>query len=189
MKYGPETEKADNRRRNEFFYYKYFNGEGLDIGYKGSLKDSHPIYNSIGIDTDYPGYDGKTLPFANESKDFVYSSHCLEHISDYKQAIQEWYRVIKINGYLIITVPHQFLYEKKKNLPSQFNEDHKRFYTPASLLKEVEESLIPNSYRVVYLQDCDQFFNYDIPPGTHSCGEYQIELVLKKIQTPTWTLK
>lgn len=189
MSYGPETNKAHLRRSFENFYYLYTKGNGLDIGYKGSLKDADPIINSIGIDTDYPGYDGIILPFSDNSKDFVYNSHCLEHISNYKDTIKEWFRVIKIGGYLIITVPHQFLYEKKLNLPSRYNEDHKRFYTPASLLKEVEESLEPNTYRIEYLKDCDQYFDYSIPPEQHSNGEYQIELVIKKIEKPNWDIK
>jgi SAM-dependent methyltransferase len=188
-KYGPESDKAHDRRLRENFYTNYLIGSGLDIGYKGSLKDADPIWNATGIELDYPGYDGKILPFPDNSQDFVYNSHCLEHIADYKQAIREWYRVIKTGGFFIITVPHQFLYEKKLNLPSRYNGDHKRFYTPASLMKEVEESLIPNSYRVEYLKDCDEGYDYSVVPETHACGEYQIELVLKKIQTPTWIIK
>lgn len=188
-KFGPETAKANRRRDYEGFYHKYCHGKGLDIGYRGSMQDADPIHNAYGIEFDTPGYDGKNLPFLNESQDFVYNSHCLEHISDYKQVIKEWFRVIKTNGFLIITVPHQFLYEKKLNLPSRYNEDHKRFYTPASLLKEVEESLEPNTYRIEYLKDCDEGFDYSIPPEQHSNGEYQIELVIKKIQKPKWDIK
>lgn len=187
--YGPETQKAHERRFREWFYFKYCQGKGLDIGYQGSDKNHEPIENAIGVDTDYPGYDGKSLPFFDEEVDFVYSSHCLEHIEDYKQALQEWMRVIKFGGYLIITVPHQYLYEKKAFTPSNFNEDHKRFYSPGSLLIEVENSLEVNSYRVEYLKDCAEGFDYSIPPELHSSGEYQIELVLKKIQVPKWMIK
>lgn len=186
---GPETSKACDRRSKEGFY-KYLEGTGLDIGYKGSVKDADPIVNNaIGIDTDYPGYDGVHLPFASETRDFVYNSHCLEHIKDWKEAIREWMRVVKIGGYLIITVPHMYLYEKKASLPSRWNGDHKRFYTPGSLMIEVENALSPNSYRVVYLKDCDEGFDYNIGPTNHSCGEYQIELVLKKIKCPNWEIE
>src|SRR5436305_812127 len=63
-----------------------------------------------GVDVDYPGYDGIHLPFPDESQDAVYNSHCLEHIANYHDALLEWYRVLKIGGYLIIVVPHQHMF-------------------------------------------------------------------------------
>ena len=187
---GPETEKAHVRRIKTGFVARYLQGHGLDIGYRGGIIDADPIMpDAIGIDLDYKDYNGITLPFPNESQDFVYSSHCLEHIEKEIDAIHEWLRVVKINSFLIIVVPHQYLYEKKLSLPSVFNSDHKRFYTPGSLLSVVEEALPPNSYRVRLLRDCDDDFNYSIPPGQHSFGEYQIELVLQKIKLPTWSLQ
>jgi SAM-dependent methyltransferase len=140
------------------------------------------------VDTNYEGYDGRTLPFPDNSQDYVYSSHCLEHIADYQQAIKEWYRVVKVGGHIVTVVPHKYLYEKKEQLPSNWNEDHKRFYTPASLLQEFEQTLEPNSYRVRLLEDGDTGFNYSIPPEKHSSGEYEITLVIQKIQPPTWKL-
>lgn len=165
-------------------------GVGLDIGYSGYLSNVVPILESaIGVDTNYPGYNGLVLPFGNESQDYVYSSHCLEHISDYKAIIQDWHRVTKINGHIIIIVPHMYLYEKKADLPSKWNGDHKRFYTPGSLLIEVENSLEPNTYRVRLLEDGDKNFNYTIGPSKHSDGQYEITLILQKIQEPRWKLK
>lgn len=188
MKYGPETQSAHERRVREGFYEKYCQGEGLDIGYKGSYKEAQPVDNAIGVELDYPGYDGLTLPFPDDSKDFVFSSHCLEHIDNYQHVIKDYFRVLKVGGYLLISVPHMFLYEKKREKPSRWNGDHRRFYTPASLMSEIEESLEPNTYRVRLLKDCDEGFNYILGPMTHSCGEYQIELVLEKINKPIWDL-
>jgi predicted SAM-dependent methyltransferase len=164
-------------------------GIGLDIGYSGYITNVLPILpTAIGVDVNYPGYDQKTLPFKTESQNYVYSSHCLEHIEDYKQAIREWYRVTKYLGHVVIVVPHKYLYEKKNSLPSRWNADHKRFYTPASLLKEVENSLDPNTYRVRLLEDGDQNYNYSIPPETHSDGQYEITLVIQKIRPPNWII-
>lgn len=187
--FGPETQKAHERRVKDGFYKKYCQGQGLDIGFAGATGGTKPITNAIGIDKDYPGYDGIQLPFDKESKDFVYSSHCLEHINDYQSAIKEWHRVTKINGFIIITVPHQYLYEKRAVLPSRFNEDHKRFYTGGRLLTEIEKSLDPNSYRVIYLRDCAAEYDYNVPPDVHSSGEYQLEVVLQKIKGPAWKIQ
>jgi len=85
-------------------------------------------------------------------------------------------------------VPHQFLYEKKCNLPSRWNADHKRFYTPATLLCEFEAALQPNTYRVRHLCDNDQNYTYHIGPEAHAGGGYEIEFVVQKIDKPHWNL-
>lgn len=188
-KVGEESQRTYYTKLATGFFDKYMSGNGLDIGFAGYLDNIEPILpTAIGVDTNYPNYDGKILPFVCNSQDYVYNSHCLEHIQDYKQAIQEWYRVTKVNGHIVIVVPHQFLYEKKKSLPSKWNDDHKRFYTPSSLLKEIEDSLEPNTYRIRLLEDGDSHFNYSIPPHTHSDGQYEITLVIQKITPPTWKL-
>jgi SAM-dependent methyltransferase len=59
----------------------------------------------------------------NESYDFVFSSHSLEHIANPLKAICEWLRIIKNNGHIIIIVP-----EKSDSF------DHKRNYSKFSTL-------------------------------------------------------
>jgi SAM-dependent methyltransferase len=188
---GVEARKTIALKFADGFVQRYLSGSNiLDIGYKGYISDVVPIVpQATGIDLDYPGYDGRTLPFADASQDAVYSSHCLEHIADYRQAIGEWFRVVKPGGYLIIVVPHQFLYEKRSGLPSRWNEDHKRFYTPGSLMTEVEQSLRPNTYRLRQLADNDLDYNYAIGPTQHAGGCYEIELVVQKLAPPHWELE
>jgi SAM-dependent methyltransferase len=189
-KVGEESSKSFERRLLNGFFGKYMFGKGLDIGFAGYIPDVHPILpDAIGVDINYPGYDGRTLPFPDLSQDYVYSSHCLEHISDWKNAIREWYRVVKVGGHIVTVVPHKYLYEKKDKLPSRWNEDHKRFYTPASLLQEFEQVLEPNSYRVRFLEDGGEGFDYSLGPYIHSCGEYEITLVIEKILKPEWVIK
>lgn len=189
-KLGAEVSKSHLNRINNGFYVKFMKGIGLDIGYKGYNNDIIPVLQTaIGIEQDYPNYDGLNLPFESNSQDYVFNSHVLEHISNYKDTIKEWFRVIKEDGHLVIIVPHKFLYEKKNELPSQWNGDHKRFYTPGSLLKEIEESLEPNSYRIAHLRDNDDYFDYKIKEDKHSGGCYEIELVVKKIKKPEWNLR
>lgn len=187
---GPEAAKSYAARRESGFFDRYLSGAAiLDIGYRGADLEALPITeNAIGIGLDYPGYDGLTLPFPDHSQDAVFSSHCLEHLPNPEQTIREWYRVTKIGGFIIIIVPHQFLYEKKLVPPSKWSDEHLRFYTPATLLKEVELALRPNSYRVRRLADNDLWFDYGIGPEEHSFGCYEIELVLQKIPLPAWKL-
>lgn len=185
---GPETSKNHKRREAEGFYSKFLSGDSiLDIGYRGGDPNSVPITEkATGIELDYPGYDGRHLPFETNSQDSVFASHCLEHIEDYKTVLADWYEVLKIGGYLIIAVPHRDLYERKATLPSHFNHDHKRFYTPASLLTEIEESLPVGGYRIRALKDVDTGFDYGVLPDRHAKGSYEIELVIQKIALPTY---
>jgi SAM-dependent methyltransferase len=67
----------------------------------------------------------------NESYDFVFSSHSLEHIANPLKAINEWLRIIKNDGHIIIIVP-----EKSVCF------DHKRNYsTFSTLLTQYEKDV------------------------------------------------
>jgi SAM-dependent methyltransferase len=187
---GHESRKTYAEKIANGFFAKYLSGEAiLEIGYKGYVDGTVPIVpQAIGIDVDYPGYDGVQLPFPDESQDAVYSSHCFEHIQEYQAVLREWYRVLKVGGYLIIVVPHQHLFERRRHLPSRGNIDHKRFYTPASLLREIEEVFPPNTYRIRHLMDNDTGFDYSVTPREPGVGCYEIELVLEKRKKPAWEL-
>ena len=185
---GPETAKGDERRRREGFYDRYLSGDNvLDIGYRGGTPDACPVTpKAIGVELDYPGYDGMRLPFPDNSQDAVFASHCLEHIRDYRAVLRDWFRVVCIGGFVVIAVPNKYLYERRAGLPSRFNGDHRRFYSPASLLAEVEQALPEGQFRVRSLRDVDDLFDYGIPPSEHSAGSYEIELVIEKIAAPAY---
>lgn len=66
----------------------------------------------------------------NECYDFCFSSHTLEHIANPLKAINEWLRIIKNGGHLIIIVPeksvcfdHKRNYSKFSTLLSQYEKD------------------------------------------------------------------
>jgi SAM-dependent methyltransferase len=185
-----EASRTFKEKLKNGFFSTYMAGEVIiDVGYRGVYPDPVPILpHAIGVDLDFPGYDGATLPFPDGSVDTVHSSHMLEHVVDYRATIRDWHRIVRFGGFIVCVVPHQFLYEKKRALPSLWNDGHKRFYTPASLLREFEESLEPNTYRVRHLRDNDEGYTYDIGPEAHSGGGYEIELVVQKIPEPKWHL-
>ena len=90
------------------FFSTYMAGEvTIDVGYRAAFEDAIPILpHAIGVDLDYPGYDGKKLPFADESIDTVYSSHMLEHVTDFRTTIRDWHRVVRSRGFIVCVVPH-----------------------------------------------------------------------------------
>lgn len=187
---GREASKSFSAKVYSGFFKNYLSGARiLDIGYRGGFGDAEPIVpQAIGIDLGYPGYDGIHLPFADDSQDAIYTSHCLEHMDQLHAVIREWLRVLKIGGYAVIVVPHQYLYERRVDLPS-YHPGHKHFFTPSKLLALIEEALPPNLYRVRHLADNDLFYDYSLGTDTHPVGCYEVELVLEKIQAPAWSLK
>lgn len=71
------------------------------------LKDKFSSYTSadfIRKDVDYR-VDITNLPFENESFDFVFASHVLEHIKDDNKALSEIARTLKHGGIAVLPVP------------------------------------------------------------------------------------
>ena len=66
--------------------------------------------------------------FVKEQFDFVYSSHCLEHMHDPRATILDWWKLVKPGGHLFVVVPDEDLYEQGV-FPSRFNSDHKATFT------------------------------------------------------------
>ena len=177
-----ETFKSKERRLREGFFEKYCQGEGLDIGWGGDLLAPNcSVWDIENGDAQY--LEG----IKNETFDFVYSSHCLEHVRDVRVALQNWFRVVKKGGYLIVAIPHRDLYEKKKCLPSRWNSDHKHMFligkseAPDTLdiVEEIRLSL--DNYDIKYVKTCDEGHTIT-DPLIHSDGEYQIELVIRKMK-------
>jgi hypothetical protein len=178
--YAGETAKARARRLREGFFDKYCAGRGLDIGYGGDLLSG----NCTGWDLEHG--DAQLLDrIEQESFDFVYSSHTLEHVADASEALRNWYRAVKPGGHLILFVPDRDLYEKKLTLPSRWNPDHKRFFLldqdgpPDTVgLLTLIDKIIPDA-TVVSARRCADGHTI-VDPLRHSDGEYSIEVVVRK---------
>ena len=187
---GPEVHKTLAARIDEGFFERFLSGSNvLDIGFRGSDRANLPIVPwAVGVDQDFPGYDGTTLPFEDQSQDAVHSSHCLEHIPNPKGALAEWFRVLRIGGFLVLTVPHQQLYERKPVPTSRWGgNEHLRFYTVSSLTKEIEDALPVGEFRYRSVRDNDSGFDYDLSPTEYPGGCYEIEAVLQRISRPRYS--
>lgn len=74
---------------------------GLDIGCKDW---TYP--GATGIDNN-PGLNAHELdPFEDGSVDYVFSSHCLEHLERWQEALALWCRKIRQGGHLFLYLPH-----------------------------------------------------------------------------------
>ena len=119
----------------------YLKGRGVDIG-AGSFKvlphvisvDNGHHDRAFGIHSKpdiYAEADDLGV-FADQSMDFVYSSHTLEHVVDYKKTLQEWWRLVKVGGYLVLYLPHKEFYP---NIGQEgANADHKHDFYPEDII-------------------------------------------------------
>lgn len=178
-----EPNRTFDEKLNNGFWDKFIrSGIVLDIGYKGHDNFTPIFRDAIGLDLDTPGYDGKHIPFNDYGVGTVFTSHLLEHIADYGFFLRECFLVLKYHGTLILVVPLMNSYERKPTPPSYYNTDHKRFYTSARLLYEIETSLPRNIYRILHLQELFSLSDLSLHLGSHAAGPYEIECVLEKIK-------
>lgn len=128
-----ECSKSIARRLADVnFTSRYFVGSGLDIGGK---PDPLALYAELfcrmeRVRTwDWEDGDAQFLALvADDSIDFIHSSHCLEHLQQPHEGLANWVRAVKPGGHLIITVPDEDMYEQGV-WPSTFNLDHKWTFT------------------------------------------------------------
>ena len=199
-----ETSKCHFRRLRDGFF-KYCAGVGLDVGcgfdplnVAGlTTCDSHPDVKDLVGSTCSATY---LSDFKDSQFDFVYSSHTLEHIINHQDALREFWRVLKVGGYLIIYLPHRDLYERTRNLPP-WNENHVSMWLPEivpgvepkgsyGLLNEMRDVFGPENFEVVRNIVCD--YGYGIPTEGPDArfdnnkwvprGEYSFEVVVKKLK-------
>ncbi|WP_338635662.1 methyltransferase domain-containing protein [Spirobacillus cienkowskii] len=132
-----ETSKT-NQIRGEDFLKKYLSGKVIDIG----SGDDLVCLTAERFDK-YEGDANHITKYREPNTyDAVHSSHCLEHMLNPKNALEEWWKLIKPGGFLVLVVPDEDLYEQGF-WPSRFNRDHKVTFTIRK-----EKSWSPVSYNI-----------------------------------------
>ena len=125
---------------------RYTRGQGLDLGCGPSKIWPHAIGVDNHKDTHLFGIEMKPdvvssvtdlRIFGSASVDWVYSSHCLEHIDDYRSALKEWWRLVKPGGHLILYLPHRDLYPCIGTEGS--NPDHKHDFAPDDIVESMKD--------------------------------------------------
>ena len=134
-----ETEKNYEVRIQNGDFKKYLHGDGIDIGGGDDCLKLPPDIPGKVMLWDIQDGDAQYLhKIPDNSFDFVYSSHCLEHMRDIRSAFTNWLRVCRPGGVLYICVPHEIYYEKGI-WPSSKNKDHKHSFTVS------EKSTLPKN--------------------------------------------
>ncbi|OGV69567.1 MAG: hypothetical protein A2283_02055 [Lentisphaerae bacterium RIFOXYA12_FULL_48_11] len=113
-------------------------GNGPDVGFGGD-----PITDTaicIDLPNRYAAYqnapqhlqgDAQSLPwFKDKSMDYVYSSHVLEDFENTRTVLDEWIRVLRVGGSLVLFLPDEQAYRnhcKSQNKPPNVHHVHLDF--------------------------------------------------------------
>lgn len=113
------------------FANKFCKGVGYDIGCN---RKEWSLSGSIPIDPALPdcGYDAYKLP--PMQVDYIFSSHCLEHLPDWVGALDYWNKALRLEGVLFLYLPHP---EQEYWLPFN-NRKHLHSLTPSIIKKYFE---------------------------------------------------
>jgi SAM-dependent methyltransferase len=193
-----EASKAMVRRNFDARYAtRWFVGAGVDIGCGndslGMFHQMLPMMTAL-RPWDLPDGDAMLMEgIADDSLDFVHSSHCLEHLQDPYVALQNWIRICKPGGHIVIMVPDEDLYEQGV-FPSTFNDDHKWTFTVAKAQSWSPKSVnltdllarFADQVSVQKIEVLDAGFFFSAPRMDQTMlttGEGAIEFVLRK-RTP-----
>ena len=179
------------------FATRYFVGQGIDIGGgKDALEKfrfAFPMARSV-VNDDRPGWDAQTCSnIADAEFDFLYSSHCLEHLDDPQLAFGHWLRVVRPGGWLVVDVPDEDLYEQGV-FPSRFHSGHRHSFTVAKPVSWSPRSICVLDFLLGFRHQCQVHSVQRLDHVAHAVllnkgldltqtpyGEAGIEIIVRKV--------
>jgi predicted SAM-dependent methyltransferase len=118
-------------------------GEGYDIG---CMKPEWALVGSTPIDLSFDdGYHATNLP--KQNVDYIFSSHCLEHIVDWVGTMDYWYETLKPSGTLFLYLPD---YSQEYWRPWN-NRKHVNIFTPSIMC----DYLTHKGYKNIFVSGID----------------------------------
>lgn len=170
-------------------YKRYLVGKGIDIGC-----GPDPILPDA-FCWDLEQGDAQLLEdLPDETFDYVFSSHCIEHMHSPLEALLNWWRVLRVNGYMVILAPDEDLYEQTC-WPSTYNDDHKTTWT---IHKDKSWSVVSQNlidlvrylpgHKVHKLELLDTNYDHTLAAGIDQSvlgAEVSVGLVIQKVPPPS----
>lgn len=140
----PEFQSMGNASQFAIPFAKHIcDGVGYDIG---CMKEEWSFPGSIPIDLDFNDpYDANNLP--KEEVDYIFSSHCLEHVDDWVKTMDYWYTQLRCGGTLFLYLPD---YSQEYWRPWN-NRKHKHIFTP----KILEDYMKNKQYKNIFVSGID----------------------------------
>jgi len=195
---GATSVSLQRRLFDARFATRWFAGVGLDVG-AGSdslalYAELFPLIRQVVLYDQRQG-DAQLLDNVPDEKfDFLYASHCLEHLRDPYEALGNWIRVVKPGGHLVICVPDEDLYEQGV-WPSRFNTGHRTSWTidkaeswsPVSmnvidLVRRFRGEALPIKIELIDHGYRPSLFGRGIDQTRMPAAEAAIEIVLLKLR-------
>jgi 2-polyprenyl-3-methyl-5-hydroxy-6-metoxy-1,4-benzoquinol methylase len=178
-----DASKTESGRMKDRFPHTIFQGRGIEIG-GGRI----PVTPDC-VRWDQEQGDVQLLTgISSESFDWVYSSHCLEHLVSPGTAIQRWWDVLKSGGTMRVVVPNEDLYEQSQH-PHLYGNDPGSTFTihKSSRWREASVNLIdlftelPN-HKILSVHTCDFGDDYPVrtPDQNASGAAAHIEILVQK---------
>lgn len=96
VRYPQIMNEGDAQRFIQPLALKYCKGQGIDVG-----SNHWPFPGALSCDVETHDEAFTKGPF-----DFIFSSHCLEHIPHHEKELQLWYDSLRLEGILFVYVPH-----------------------------------------------------------------------------------
>jgi predicted SAM-dependent methyltransferase len=118
-------------------------GNGYDIG---CMKKEWSFPNSTPIDLSFnDGWHASKLPEKNV--DYIFSSHCLEHIPEWVSIMDYWYDILRIGGVLFLYLPdYSQIYWRPWN-----NRKHLNILNP----EIIHDYMIDKGYKNIFKSQID----------------------------------
>lgn len=135
----PKFQSEGNASQFAIPFAKHFcKGNGLDVGcnrIEWAFPGAVPIDISFGN-----GFDAYRLP--DGEFDYVYSSHCLEHLDDWVGALEYWISKLKDGGVLFLYLPDA----SQKYWRPWHNRKHKHCFTQDILMMYFKDVGLKNIF-------------------------------------------
>lgn len=132
--------------RLEWGYCVELYREDYDKWYQSAMS-SHSEANSFPIDPIINNYTALDFPKNCKDLDYIFSSHCLEHIDDWVSVLDYWKSKLKDGGVLFLYLPdYSQVYWRPWN-----NRKHLTIFTP----QIVEDYLLDRGYKKIFKSGVD----------------------------------
>jgi SAM-dependent methyltransferase len=125
---------------------QFCRGKGLDVG-----AGKWPLHGATPIDMSEGG-DAMQLP--KGPFDFIFSSHCLEHLENPVAALEHWKDRLKPGGVLFLYLPHPDM----RYWRPQHNRKHLHLFWPA----DVSEMLVDLGFVDVLHSERDLYWSFAV---------------------------
>jgi len=135
---------------------KFCTGFGLEIG-PGSKSytkvestiylDKYPTREKVGERT-FLTADTIEIPIKENTFDYIFSAHCLEHVPNTIKVLKEWIRVLKPGGILFLVLPHgERTFDRGRKMTTLehhvLDYKNKANHTDSTHWEEIEKYCIP----------------------------------------------